>query len=170
MNLEIRKDRNFDEKITFQNLWLKEQYSRLRKIYSPEELPKKDLINLLVTSYTNRRLSEGRLFSNTTNENIVMTQEQFIDLFLNSEYILSGYGVLYEDQANSINISSSALKFLLDSRQVYKKKMEASPHGSEQYVYYRILQLTYKVLANSYYGIKKLWFQFIANNYKLKLL
>ena len=152
MNLQIR-NRDYSKNITFQNLWLKEQYSRLRKIYSPEELSKDDLVNLLMTKYTQRRLSNGRLFSNTSNENTVMTQEQFIDLFLNNEYILSGYGVLYQDQANSINISSSALKFLLDSRKIYKTKMEASPHGSEQYVYYRILQLTYKVLANSYYGI-----------------
>jgi DNA polymerase elongation subunit (family B) len=82
-----------------------------------------------------------------------MNQEQFIDLFLNNHYIVSGYATLYEDQENSINIGSAALKFLLDSRKVYKTKMENSKHGSDEYVYYRILQLTYKVLANSYYGI-----------------
>lgn len=31
--------------------------------------------------------------------------------------------------------------------------MEAADYGTREYVYYRILQLTYKVLANSYYGI-----------------
>ena len=31
--------------------------------------------------------------------------------------------------------------------------MEASEHGSDEYIYYRILQLTYKILMNSYYGI-----------------
>ena len=31
--------------------------------------------------------------------------------------------------------------------------MEAAEHGSDDYIYYRILQLTYKVLMNSFYGI-----------------
>lgn len=82
-----------------------------------------------------------------------MTQEQFIDLFLNKEYILSGYACLYKDHHNGINISSKALEALGALRKKFKKMMEASPHGSDDYVYYRILQLTYKVLMNSYYGI-----------------
>jgi hypothetical protein len=156
MNLEIRKDRDYSKTITFKQLWLKEQYSRLRKIYTKEEVSNEELKQLLLAKYDKRRLSDGRLYSNTTNENLVMTQEQFIDLFLNTEYIMSGYAVLYKDQKNSVNIGSMALKFLLDSRKVYKKKMEESPYGSDQYIYYKILQLTYKVLANSYYGIKKI--------------
>jgi hypothetical protein len=156
MNLEIRKNRDYSKHITFKQLWLKEQFSRLRKIYTKEEVSNEELKQLLLSKYEQRRLANGRLYSNTSNENLVMTQEQFIDLFLNTEYILSGYAVLYKDQKNSVNIGSMALKFLLDSRKVYKKKMEASPYGSDQYIYYKILQLTYKVLANSYYGIKKI--------------
>jgi hypothetical protein len=153
MNLEIRKDRDYSKTITFKQLWLQEQFSRLRKIYTKEELSTDEIKNILLKKYSERKLISGRLFSNTTNENTVMTQEQFIDLFLNTDYILSGYAVLYKDQAHSVNIGSAALKFLLDSRKVYKKKMENSPYGSDQYIYYKILQLTYKVLANSYYGI-----------------
>jgi hypothetical protein len=153
MNLEIRKDRDYSRSITFKQLWLKEQYSRLRKIYTKEEVSNEEIKKILLSKYNNRRIAKGRLYSNTNNKNLVMTQEQFIDLFLNTEHILSGYAVLYKDQKNSINIGSMALKFLLDSRKVYKKKMESSPYGSDQYIYYKILQLTYKVLANSYYGI-----------------
>ena len=159
MNIEIRNERDFGKSIFFQQLWMQEQYSRLRKIYSKEEVSNEQLKQLLLKKYSERKLIKGRLYSNTTNDNTVLTQEQFIDLFLNKEYILSGYAVLYKDQKNSVNIGSMALKFLLDSRKVFKKKMEASPYGSDQYIYYRILQLTYKVLANSYYGIKKLWSQ-----------
>ena len=34
-----------------------------------------------------------------------------------------------------------------------KKLQEQSEYGSDEYLYYKILQLTFKVLANSYYGI-----------------
>lgn len=60
---------------------------------------------------------------------------------------------MYENQDNSVNISSAALENLGDMRKFNKKKMEAAEHGSNDYIYYRILQLTYKVLMNSYYGI-----------------
>ena len=153
MNLEIRKDRDYTKPVTFKSLWLKEQFARLRKVYDPGEVSNEELKNLLLSEYDKRRLVKGRLYSNMTQKNEVMTQEQFIDYFLNKPYILSGYATFYEDQSHSVNIGSSALKFLLDSRKVYKKKMEESEYGSDEYVYYKILQSTFKVLANSYYGI-----------------
>lgn len=153
MNIRIRKDRDYSKPITFKSLWLKEQYQKLRRIYDPTELSNEELRDLLVSEYGKRRLVQGRFYSNTTQKNEVMNQEQFIDLFLNKPLILSGYAALYENQDNSINIGSSALKTLLDSRKIYKRKMEESEYGSDQYIYYKILQSTFKVLANSYYGI-----------------
>ena len=82
-----------------------------------------------------------------------MYLEQFINLFLNSTYILSGYNCLYKNQDEEINIGALALENLLNMRKFYKNKMEASEWGSADYIYYKILQMTYKVLANSYYGI-----------------
>jgi hypothetical protein len=82
-----------------------------------------------------------------------MTLEQFINLFLNSTFILSGYNTLYKNQDEEINIGALALENLLNMRKFYKNKMEASEWGSADYIYYKILQMTYKVLANSYYGI-----------------
>jgi hypothetical protein len=153
MNINIRKGRDYAKPVTFKSLWLREQYQKLRKIYDPTELSNEELKQLLVSEYEKRRLVQGRFYSNTTQKNEVMNQEQFVDLFLNKPLILSGYAALYENQDNSINIGSSALKTLLDSRKVFKRKMEESEYGSDQYTYYKILQSTYKVLANSYYGI-----------------
>jgi hypothetical protein len=138
---------------TFKEQWLKQQFSRLRKIYSKEELPTPELRDMLLAEYDKRRLVSGRLFNNTTNKNEVMNQEQFINSFLNHENILSGYSTFYQTHENSVNIGSSSLKLLLDNRKTFKKKMEESEYGSDSYTYYKILQLTYKVLANSYYGI-----------------
>jgi hypothetical protein len=153
MNINIRKGRDYAKTVTFKSLWLREQYQKLRKIYDPAEISNEELKDLLVSEYDKRRLVQGRFYSNTTQKNEVMNQEQFVDLFLNKPLILSGYAALYENQDNSINIGSSALKTLLDSRKVFKRKMEESEYGSDQYTYYKILQSTYKVLANSYYGI-----------------
>lgn len=50
-----------------------------------------------------------------------------------------------------MNVPSAALSNLGDLRKFNKKKMEAAEHGSDDYIYYRILQLTYKVLMNSFY-------------------
>jgi hypothetical protein len=156
MNINIRKNRDYNKVMSFKQLWLQEQFQKLRKVYDPSEVSNNDLKDLLLSEYDKRRVVNGRLFSNTTNKNEAMTQEQFLDYFLNKPIILSGYSTLYENQDNSTNIGSAALKFLLDSRKIYKKKMEESEYGSDQYIYYRILQLTFKVLANSYYGINKL--------------
>lgn len=107
----------------------------------------------MLKAYDERHLCQGRLYNNTTNKDRIMNQEDFINIFLNKPYILSGYACLYENQDNSVNISAAALENLGDMRKFNKKKMEAAEHGSNDYVYYRILQLTYKVLMNSYYGI-----------------
>jgi hypothetical protein len=138
---------------TFKQQWLTQQFSRLRKIYSKEELPTPELRDMLLAEYDNRKLIKGRLYNNTDNKNEVINQEQFIDTFLNKENILSGYSTFYDTHDNSVNIGSSSLKLLLDNRKVFKNLMEDSEYGSDQYTYYKILQLTYKVLANSYYGI-----------------
>lgn len=82
-----------------------------------------------------------------------MTQEQFINEYLNYPYILSGYACFYKTQNEGLNITAAALENLGEMRKVNKKKMEAAEHGSNEYVYYRIIQLTYKLLMNSYYGI-----------------
>ena len=159
MVLNIRNGRDYSKRLTFKALWMQEQFQRLRKIYTKDELTNEEIKEILFEAYEKRRLVEGRLYNNRTNDNEIMNQEQFIDLFLNRPYILSGYAALYENQENSINIGSAALEFLLTSRKKYKKLQEQSEYGSDEYLYYKILQLTFKVLANSYYGIKKLWSQ-----------
>lgn len=109
--------------------------------------------NYLLEKYEKRRLVHGRLYNNATMDNIALTQEQFINEYLNKPYILSGYACFYKNQNDSVNISSAALANLGKMRKANKKKMEAAEHGSDDYIYYRILQLTYKLLMNSYYGI-----------------
>lgn len=152
-NIDLR-NRDSSTPITFKQVWLKDVYEKLlldpeiKERFMPNELKE-----YLLEKYSERRLVEGRLYNNATLENTVMNQERFINKFLNEECILSGYAAMFENQDNSINVSAAALESLGELRKFYKKKMEAAEHGSAEYIYYRILQLTYKVLMNSYYGI-----------------
>jgi len=139
--------------ITFKELWLKEQFKKLRESEIADKFTNQELKEFLLNKYSSRRVSEGRFFNNSTSDNEIMTQEQFINKYLNEPLILSGYACLYKNQNDSVNISSKALENLGEMRKFNKKKMEAAEHGSDDYVFYRILQLTYKVLMNSYYGI-----------------
>ena len=150
--MDIR-NRDMSKPLTFRMLWIKTEFERLRRAFTPEEYSNEFLKEYLLKKYEEKYNPKGRFYNNTTSENQVMTLEQFTNIYLNNPYILSGYACLYKNQHDSINIGAAALEFLLSSRKKYKKKMEAAEHGSDSYIYYRILQLTYKVLANSYYGI-----------------
>lgn len=152
MKLDIR-NRDMSVPLTFKQLWLQERFKKLRMEPELDKISNDELKRYLLKVYDRRRLSEGRLCNSATAENQVMNQEQFINMYLNKPYILSGYACFFENQDNSTNISSAALENLGDRRKFNKKKMEAAEHGSNDYIYYRILQLTYKVLMNSYYGI-----------------
>ena len=147
------RNRDMSKPETFRLLWLREQYSKLRKMLTPEEASDEDIQKLLLGKYLKRRIVTGRFFNNVTEKTYQMSQEDFINLFLNKPYIMSGYGVLFENQDNSENIATDALQYLLTSRKEYKKKMVQSEYGSNEYLYYKVNQQVLKVLANSYYGI-----------------
>lgn len=146
--------RNIDKtkKISFKYLWMKDQIQKIRLKYNKEELSDAELKEYLDKTYAERYQPEGRFMSNVEKTNKIMRLEQFIDRFINSDTIMSGYACLFQSHEH-INIGAQALKYLLDQRSVYKAQMNQAEKGSDDYVYFRILQLTYKILANSYYGI-----------------
>lgn len=153
MNVDLTK-RKDGKKKTFKSYWLREQYSKLRRLYPIEKISDADLQKFLVEEYDkNKKEYSGRLFNNTNNENIIMSVENYLNNYLNRDLILSGYNCLYETHDDGINIGSLALESILANRKKNKKKMEASEYGSDDYIYYKVIQLTFKVLANSYYGI-----------------
>lgn len=142
------------KKITsFKVEWLKENYSRLRVIYSKEDMSNDELKEFLLSEYDKRSNPIGRFFNNVTNDNKEMNVENFINYYLNNDYILTGYNVLIKNQETSKPVAIEALKYILAQRKVYKNKMEEALKGSDEYTYYRVMQLTFKILANSYYGV-----------------
>ena len=146
------RNRDMGKKISFKYLWMKDQLQKIRLKYSEDDLSNQEIFDYLNKKYSERFQPEGRFMSNTTFSNRKMKLEQFIDYYINSDYIISGYNTLFENHKTN-NIAANALKYFLDQRKVYKKKMTEYPKGSTKYLYYKVMQLTYKILANSYYGI-----------------
>lgn len=133
--------------------WIKLQATRLRSLFSQEELSNEELQKFLLDEYSKRKTIEGRYFNNQTNDVKRMTIEQFINYFINGDKILTGYNVLINSHESTKTVAIEALEYILDQRKYYKKLQEKSEKGSADYFYYKVLQLTFKVLANSYYGI-----------------
>ena len=148
--MDIRK---LTKQVTFKQLWIRDQFEKIRLAVPAEVISNEDLLKKLAAIYETRHVSEGRFFNNLSNENMIMTQEGFINRFLNCPYVLSGYAALFENQDNVKSVSSDALNDLRTSRKKFKKMMGQAEYGSDEYVYYKVMQLTFKLLANSYYGI-----------------
>lgn len=146
------RNRDMTKKKTFAYLWVEASYKKLRLRFSPEEVSDDELRKFLIAKYEARYRPIGRFFNNITYKNVSMSLEAFMNKVLNDEVILSGYCTLFADHKVR-NIAAEALTDLLDKRKYYKKLMEQQEKGSVEYAYYKVMQLTYKVLANSYYGI-----------------
>jgi len=149
--LDIR-NRDMTKKISFKYLWMKDQLNKIRLKYSEDDISNEELFKLLNNAYNKRYNPAGRFMSNVTYGNKVMTLEQFINTVINSDYILSGYCTLFKNHQTN-NIAANALKYFLDQRKVYKNEMKKHEKGSILYLYNKVMQQTYKILANSYYGI-----------------
>lgn len=150
MKLDLR-NRDLSKPISFKMLWIQDSYKKLRRLIPKEKIGNKELLNYLVDKYTEELDDQiGRFYNNVNNKNSKMSIEQFINKFINSESVLSGYGALFDDQNVAPDlITIKALENLLIKRKYYKKLMNQYPEGSDQYIMYDVIQKTYKILANS---------------------
>ena len=138
---------------SFKIEWLRQMVTQIRKCVDTTVISNEELKLTLLEIYENRRTVKGRFFNNNTNVNKIMSVEEFINYFLNNDCILTGYNVLIKNQNVQTSIAIKALENILNQRKYYKNLMEKSEKGSHEYVYNRVMQLTFKILANSYYGI-----------------
>lgn len=151
-------------KESFKLLWLTDMLKKIRLVYTPEEVSNETIKIYLLKKYNERYLPVGRLYSNVTQENIQMNIEEFIDYFLQHDYILTGYNCLFENPIhNGWPISIQAVQDILASRKTNKKQMVKYDVGSQLYKFYNNNQLAYKRLANSYYGVISLVVSLLFN-------
>ena len=137
---------------TFKLEWAKAQYDVIRTIYSKEDISDETLYKYIISEYEKRYIHSGYIYNNVKNEYQKLTQEEFINYYLNSDAILSGYATLFNNQNKKHILSFDLLTSLLGTRKKYKKQMLVAEPGTTERIFYMILQLTYKVLSNSFYG------------------
>ena len=94
MKLDIRS-RDMSKPLTFKQLWLAEQMKRINMNSKLSKIPVEKIRDYLLKKYDERRLSMGRLYNNADQKNVQMTQEQFINEFLNKRlHSVWIYGIL----------------------------------------------------------------------------
>ena len=154
-----------DKKISFKLCWMRDQIFRLRKIYSKDVLSDEELKKILIKEYNEKDNKIGRLYNNISHISEALTVEEFINLYLNNNYTLTSYNVLFKNQLEYDSILLTAIRNLLDIRKSYKNEMMKYPENSEEHTYYNLLQLAFKLLANSLYGIFSMSSALIFNSY-----
>lgn len=146
------RNRDTSKKISYRYLWISDSFKKIRLSMTEDEISNDDLYKYLINKYEQRVTRTGRYFNNINNKNFLMTVESFLNYFINSDLVLTGYCTLFRNQNSATSIVSKALVYLLDIRSVYKKEMVKYEQGSREYDYYNLLQITYKILVNAYYG------------------
>lgn len=149
----------------FKLLWFDSMISKLRKVLPPEEVSNQEIKTYLIEQYDKKYNPEGRFYSNITNDNQKMKFEDFINKYISSDYILTGYCCLFDNQVKGWPISIEALQDTLKQRKINKKAMLNYKVGTDEFKFYNNNQLNYKIQANSYYGILSLQSSLLYNPY-----
>ncbi len=96
------------------------------------------------------------LFNNYTNRRSKTDMVKLLDWYDNKNPIPCEHGTFFKRHDQAQNLNAAFVKSFLDTRKAYKKlKFQAEEEENDDLVaYYHRLQLTYKIFANSYYGVQ----------------
>lgn len=85
--------------------------------------------------------------------------KQLLDTLDTKNSILTAAGTIYKNHTDEVSFLNKILSYLLDSRKEYKGSMKTAKRNNDDSLFkrYHNMQLSYKILANSIYGV-------LANN------
>jgi DNA polymerase elongation subunit (family B) len=86
------------------------------------------------------------------NKKITVTKEQFEQYLEKIDGIVTVSGCIYKGHDSELSFFNEILTYLMDSRKEYKNKLKKSKNEEESKRFDNI-QLAYKILANSLYGV-----------------
>jgi len=92
--------------------------------------------------------------NNYTKEESSHTLLEILDFYENKNPIMTGYGVMFKQHDKAINLNADFVSWLMSERKVAKKAQFAALNEGD-YIkesFYEMLQKTFKLLNNSYYG------------------
>ena len=122
--------------------------TRIMRLYYPD-IPESEMEKILDYSIEKRYQSTKATISNNyIKRSKDMTLLQIADYIAQREPIVTSYGTMFKNHANSVNPMAIVVQSFLDQRSQYKKTMFKYPKGSEQFEKYNLLQQLSKIDAN----------------------
>ena len=113
---------------------------RIMKFYYPD-IPEAEMEKLLDYSIDKRyKKTVATVSNNYVKRNKDMTLLQIADYIAERQPIVTAYGTMFKNHANSVNPMATVVQSFLDQRSQYKKQMFKHPKGSELFERYNLLQ------------------------------
>ena len=90
---------------------------------------------------------------NRENQTTKITIEEFNNFIKENSGIVTIAGTIFKGQDKEVSFFNKILAYLLDSRVEYKDEMKKAKRENVDHKIYHNIQLAYKILANSIYGV-----------------
>ena len=136
---------------------------RIMKFYYPD-IPEAEMEKLLDYSIDKRyKRTVATVSNNYVKRNKDMTLLQIADYIAERQPIVTAYGTMFKNHANSVNPMATVVQSFLDQRSQYKKQMFKHPKGSELFERYNLLQQLSKIDSNGVYGVLGLYTSLLYN-------
>ena len=121
---------------------------RIMRLYYPD-IPEIEMEKILDYSIDKRyQKTVANVSNNYMKRQKDMTLLQIADYIAQREPIVTAYGTMFKNHANSVNPMATVVQSFLDQRSQYKKQMFKYPKGSELFERYNLLQQLSKIDSN----------------------
>lgn len=153
---------------TFKEKWITEQYNKIKAVVGNDFSD--DLIYDLLKKHWDQRKEPEHTFMLTKDSVSTASVESMIDRFLNSNYILSAYGVLYKQPTEHVSIFNDVIWKVIKERKdirkfIAKQKKEVGEEFMlNQFTRYNSKQKNRKIVVNAAYGVIASFISVFFNN------
>ena len=153
---------------TLKSKWFAEQYDKIKAVVGNDFSD--ELINSLLKRHWDNRKEPDHTFMLTKDSVSTSSVESMIDRFLNSNYILSAYGVMYKQPAEHVSIFSDVLWKVIKERNDIRKFIakQRAEVGEDfmlnQFTRYNSKQKNRKIVVNAAYGVIASFISVFFNN------
>lgn len=97
---------------------------------------------------------EAEIYNDYQNFLVKTNTAEVADFIEQKQPILGSYGVMFQKHGVTPNILTNVITKFLDERNAFKKERKKYPKGSDEFVYYDLMQLLSKIDVNSLYGVQ----------------
>lgn len=153
---------------TLKDYWIKEQYGKIKLVlgndFSDDEIYK------TLEEEWNKRKEPKYVYAMTKDSISTTTVESMMDRFLNSNYIFSGYGVLYKQPTEHVSIFNKVIWDVIGERKnirsfiAKQRKEKGEEFMLNEFTRYDSKQKSRKIVVNAAYGVIAAFMSVFFNN------